>query len=504
MGSIPPPPRDQLALALAIVKSKPANLDVKEYILQVRQFIKTSREAEVFHSPELFFDSVAFWKQAHDKSEAEQSKLRDRVYELEQCNEMLLARVRAQDSGLGETRVPEASRTRDAGEPPLRARTQLYPALGLPDAGSQAIVAAEDSTAPFMRQLYILQKTLQRWSNNASLLHSAVDLCKRCADEIEGAVSLESIPNGARSKDAVLFRAGLSRLKAILHVVESAVDLIFQAFKRISASEPAGREANILTYHIVCLYETIMNTLARYCEIWASTKASSHTPKFSTQGPKTRSKTSVGRGAQLEHETDGAILLTSLLSGMATPLNPAQPEQQNLIEGFFFILLSRVGKLLCIFNFRDLRLRPELQADPNILPLPAGLVDADLDDQSLDAMCTEAKHLVWLLKQALAIFNIWFALSDPETEGHSSHTRFISSIKARLESTLIQAVFGTEPGPGTHLERPTLPENQNIDEFLKSHRVSQLSVPDWYISEVWSLIGWKLLTRSNTCDVKFS
>ncbi|KAL2838707.1 hypothetical protein BJY01DRAFT_33011 [Aspergillus pseudoustus] len=489
------PSCEQLALALAIVKSKPANLDIKEYILQVRQFIKTSGDAEVFQSPEQFFDSVAFWKQAHDNSEAEQSKLRDRIHELEQCNEMLLARVRSQEKGLDKTAAPESSKKRKVEDPTSRARTQLYPTLGMFDSGSQDLDMVVSS--PFMRQFYILQKALQRRSDIASIVRPAVDLCKRCADEIEEATPTEPNQNGARSKDATLMRAELSRLKATLRAVESAVNLLLQALKKISASEPTGRDANILTYYVVSLYETIMNTLGRYSRIWASTRPSSLTPKFSTQGPITRSKTSAGVEALLQIEKEGAMLLTSLLSGMITALDAKQTEQQNLIEGFLCILLSRVGKLLCIFNFRDLQLRPELRVDPSILSPPAGLIDAELDDQSLDAMCTEARHLVWLLQRALTAFATCFSSLDSEAEGDSTRSQFISRIRARLENTLVQAVFGANPDLGLCLERPALPENLNIDRFLRSQKVPQLSVPDWYISEVWSLMGWKVLGSLN-------
>jgi hypothetical protein len=101
-------------------------------------------------------------------------------------------------------------------------------------------------------------------------------------------------------------------------------------------------------------------------------------------------------------------------------------------------------------------------------------------------MCTEAKHLVWLLEGALAVFNACSPASNPEAEGQSSRTRFISSINARIESTLVQAVFGADSDSyGPRLQSPTL---------LKSHGSAQLSVPDWYMGEVWRLMGWNMLT----------
>ncbi|KAL2800451.1 hypothetical protein BJX66DRAFT_332028 [Aspergillus keveii] len=497
MESIPQPPSEQLALALAIVKSKPANLDIKEYILQVRQFIKTSREAEAFRSPEQFFDSVAFWKEAHDKSEAEQNKLRDHVYELEQCNEMLLARVRAQGTGLVETALQGSTKDGAAGNSTSRARTQLHLTLSLPTVGTQGLVNAEDSRAPFMRQFYILQKALQRRSTSTDILRPAIDLCKRSADEIEGAVSSELLnPSDAESENATLTRTDFSRLKAVIQAVESAAALLFQALTKLSASDPARREANILICSIIGLYEAIVRTLGRYCKMWASTRPSPNFSRLLAQGPMTRSKTNAGWGAQLEAEKKGAMQLVSLLSRMITALDPSQTEQQKLIEGFLCVLLSRVGKLLCIFHFRDMQLQPELRADPSVLPLPAGLVDAELDNQSLDAMCTEAKHLVWLLEGALTVFNACSTTSNPEAEGQSSRTQFISSINARIQSTLVQAVFGADSDAyGPRLQCPTLPKRLDINRLLKSHKGAQLSVPDWYMGEVWRLMGWNMLTN---------
>lgn len=106
------PSSAQIALALAIVKLKPVGIDIKgatsclrilwqglqlisssEYILQRRKSIKSSKAAEIFHWPEKFFDSVSFWRQAYERSEAEQSKLLDRIFELEERNEALTAKL---------------------------------------------------------------------------------------------------------------------------------------------------------------------------------------------------------------------------------------------------------------------------------------------------------------------------------------------------------------------------------------------------------------------------
>jgi hypothetical protein len=119
LGSQHSPFPSQIALALAIIKLKPAGLETKgitvvlsplrrvvkqvaEFILQCRESIKASTTAEIFHSPQKFFDSVSFWKQAYEKSEAEKSTLLDHIFELEQRNEELVGKLRAREDVLGE------------------------------------------------------------------------------------------------------------------------------------------------------------------------------------------------------------------------------------------------------------------------------------------------------------------------------------------------------------------------------------------------------------------
>lgn len=117
IGSFHPPSQLQLALALAIVKSKPGNITVRgmfpvpfhritlnlinpwpiDHILGLRKHIRVGkRELEPkpgsaaincdAHDGERHIDSVSFWREAYEKSEAAQSRLLDRIYELEQRN----------------------------------------------------------------------------------------------------------------------------------------------------------------------------------------------------------------------------------------------------------------------------------------------------------------------------------------------------------------------------------------------------------------------------------
>ena len=50
------------------------------------------------YTQEKYFDSVSFWQQAYERSEAEQTKLLDRIYDLERRNDSLLAKMQGPDT----------------------------------------------------------------------------------------------------------------------------------------------------------------------------------------------------------------------------------------------------------------------------------------------------------------------------------------------------------------------------------------------------------------------
>lgn len=65
-----------------------------DYIAEIRQHLKVGEKPQLDTSREKYFDSVTFWQQAYEKSEAAQSKLLDKIYDLEQRNEALLSRLK--------------------------------------------------------------------------------------------------------------------------------------------------------------------------------------------------------------------------------------------------------------------------------------------------------------------------------------------------------------------------------------------------------------------------
>ncbi|KAI1914062.1 hypothetical protein LOZ65_005691 [Ophidiomyces ophidiicola] len=65
------------------------------YILDVRRHIHAGQRNIADVTEDRYLDSAAFWREAYEKSEAYQSRLLDKVYELEQRTEAVAFKARA-------------------------------------------------------------------------------------------------------------------------------------------------------------------------------------------------------------------------------------------------------------------------------------------------------------------------------------------------------------------------------------------------------------------------
>lgn len=99
--------------------------------MQIRRFIKKTKDLDQGVTTDKFFDSVSFWQQAYERCEAGQSKLQDQVHELNQRIEGLLAKLHAKVIGNENEIVPANKRKAPAvaknanGSNMARKRTKL-------------------------------------------------------------------------------------------------------------------------------------------------------------------------------------------------------------------------------------------------------------------------------------------------------------------------------------------------------------------------------------------
>ncbi|GAD95356.1 hypothetical protein NFIA_074750 [Paecilomyces variotii No. 5] len=514
------PFQSQLALALAIVKLKPANVDIKDHILKIREHIKPGNDPVRTSLPEKHLDSVAFWQQAYEKSEASQSKLLDRIYELEQRNNALLLKLQPKEQeekkpqGLGKRK----SKANEVVSAPLkRAKTQIttssvdtagykFAAYGDVGGGPRHL---DGCTAPFMRQLYALQSALNKKSACGSIVIAAADLCKSAEDALRTVPCETSEPTG-RTKTSIQTHHPQPDAISVLSAVRFAYRVIYLALDKVSGANEGTRAAGQVIYHTVSLFECLLELLRRNSKSNVE-RASIKEASLKKQKTSAKSRPSKGtakeQGLLKENEDELATLIYTLLCNMMSDLNPSGREHKPLLEGYLFVLLNRIGKVLCVFVFGDLQLMPDLKTDTTKLPLPAGLTGTDIDDTTLKAMKEESRYLIRILERAMPLLVPLYGSSGSsraiigktrkETANNSQRHDVPLPLRAKkkLQNTLLSAVFGNDPLFKDCLKGPKLPGQAELDKLRARESISDKVVPDWFVQEVWALLGWDVLMK---------
>ncbi|KAJ9205598.1 hypothetical protein DTO271D3_2475 [Paecilomyces variotii] len=516
--AVPAPSQSQLALALAIVKLKPAHVDIKDHILKIREHIKHGRDPIRTSFPEKHLDSVAFWQQAYEKSEATQSKLLDRIYELEQRNEALLLKLQPKEPE-GTKAQGQGKRKSKANEvitaPLKRAKTQIPTSCGdtaRDKFGSYGDVVGgfeplQGYTAPFMRQLYTLQSTLHKKSSRSSIVLAAASLCKSAEDVLRMVPCEASAPTG-RTKTSLQVDNPQPDASSVLNGVQYAYMAIYQALDKLSGGNEKTRETGQVIYHAVSLFESLMELLQRSSKTTVEGSLDKGPSKRQKKVAKPKASKATGKHqASNKEDEDGlATHISSVLCNMMLHLNPSKREHKSLLEGYLFVFLKRIGKVLCVFVFGDLQLRPDLRADTTKLPLPAGLTATCLDDTNLKAMKGEAKYLISILERTIHLLGSLYGSShsiiaskegDTANHGQSHGMPLPLQVKKKLQNTLLSAVFGDEPLFKDCLKRPGLPGKAELEKLLAREPVSDKTVPDWFVQEVWTLLGWDILMKND-------
>ncbi|RAL14652.1 uncharacterized protein BO97DRAFT_432820 [Aspergillus homomorphus CBS 101889] len=489
-STIPSPA--QLALALAIVKQKPIETTMKDYFTHIRQFIKSVPPTDRPTNRDQYFDSVAFWQKAYERSEAEQSKLLDRIYELEQRNEVLSAKLQGPNAAKNDIANEAMKRkaTLDdnaAGSAGSRKKSKMqtqsqgrttnltdYISGGLGDHLPEYV---EEPTASFMRRFYTLQKASQRCTNISAVVLAAAELCSIAIEDIVRAVQQQS-ELWSEGKDAPPVQR--PSIAVILKSIYCAYGLLLKALKKIPVNESTLQGRGQITFHIVRLYETVIQALGSYCQDRVQ-------HQMSTGVSASKAKPAARKDTSTEDEV--AAHLSLLISNMTSSLDRGCTKTSDLRDGFSFVLLNRVGQLLCLFVFKDLHQRSDLHVDPASLSLPPGLKDMQLGGASILAAGLEAKHLIPPLERLVVIVDPPLSSTRPDSDlGHAA------GIRETLQNTLLQAVFGGSSIVGEAL-RPLRhnTEDDALNSILNRVKVPEPSAPEWFVQEVWSLLGWNLV-----------
>ncbi|KAJ5893458.1 hypothetical protein N7495_005149 [Penicillium taxi] len=463
-----PPRKSHLALAFAILKHKPEGKTVKEYILELRNFIKKAKDVDSLRSGETgqFFDSITFWQKAYEASEAEQIKLHNKIYELEQRNNNALANLNVESVVNGVVPAKRLSTDANLDEPGKGKKRLSKRSKGkkAQDASTDTEESGADPTR-LVRQVFTLQCAIQKKRRSKAIITDAVIVCKIAELEILEAVQRFIQP--ANEQENAQSVTKQPNLPTVIRAVRLSFQLVQQAIQKINGLKDEKKGRAQITYYLVCLFESGMTALTQLCTA------------ISKRGPAAKKSKRAGKQCQrqLLTEDETAQQLVDLLVIMVVALDLQRREDQELMEGFLSVALGRVGKLLALFVFEDLK-------QPTDLP-PDGLVAMIKEGVSPQEAKIEATYLLGFMERVLG--DGCPLLSNLDIAG----SQFFQPIKERLQKTLMQAVFGNDDPLFQQggLDRPPTPPILGPG----SQQVGKAKFAHFFTQELWRLVGWDIL-----------
>ncbi|KAK2744374.1 N-acetylglucosaminyl-phosphatidylinositol de-N-acetylase [Myotisia sp. PD_48] len=495
------PSQFSLALASAIVKSKPLHLTIRDYILHLRKHILLGQKLQVPHGGQSNLDSTSFWREAYERSEAEKSQLLNRIYELEQLSEVTLLK-NSQGTQFDSTPVNKKRPMRyDSLEPSARSiKRSKTDGTGskssMPDMYVNGMLFSGGITTPFMRHIYTLQKLLKKKSEPGTIAINVAAVCISFETILQSSVQKEARtkPTSKRSKTLE------PPLEENLRILPWSYGLLLQALDKASRLDDDGTHSGLIVYHITKLFRLTL----QQCDIFLQTKAKqvwSQRNQVSTH-PKSKRKSQVTKPKDTELMPDSWMKLPgevetvlscfiNVLAMLIVSLEYTKTRHRNLLEGFLFTILEHIGRILGFFVFKDLALDSKTKTTRRTTELlPACLLQEGgnkaISDQPAFELAARwsSKHLIWLLEKVMVFIDQHKSLSTAENNSDQSF-RMDGSARTRLQNTLLKGLFGSDDADiGESLSFPIkINSSQTLPDQLGSISTEGGRLEEWFMQE---------------------
>ena len=233
----------------------------------------------------------------------------------------------------------------------------------------------------------------------------------------------------------------------------------------------------------------------RNCENWRMQC------KRDTQ-PASGNTTSSKSSPSITTTPESALALCELATTMMRCLDATIPSHTDVLEGFLFLLLKRVGEALKVFVFEDGIIQDaEVDATGSIAPKETPTNHQAIQAQApcLIYLLEEAKSITLTLNsQPHAIPTFTQLLQQSRTSSSTPSTMNLSNhAQIRLQHTLLTAVFGNQTT--SDFQATFTPPDTPIGESMAAKSgegIRPEGVKDWFKQEVWRIIGWDALRQA--------
>ncbi|KAL1799393.1 hypothetical protein ACET3X_003430 [Alternaria dauci] len=501
------PSEQQIALALAILRNKPAGVRVPDYILQLRAQLKPGPDPRERDDSARYIDEVAYWKNRCQKAEDECEKLRGINIKLERSNHLLSSLsgpVLDVDAAAYTTKrkAPSASPTRSK---PSRQAQNQSPA-----------VAAQETIENDLDFLEVLGKDGSKLTEALYTTHS---LCRSDEPDAEtlcfnlvqiasgiGKVILNIAQNyeqlsrqGRRGAEAMSFDKDKSDFAVALSVCARAFMSLLVGVNKLMERKADVRLASLIVCEVAGMFKAALQSI----EISARRTAQTF---LSPRPPPNKTKT---KAPPVVKESAPARAVAHLLISFLGFLEKTDSVHQKIFDGFVFVLFERVGKRLYYFTFGQHR---STSIEGNILPPPEPRDAAEATRRDIDALAIrlEVRALVLILERAMGLApnhmnpqtarpssasNRPARTMSIKTTVTSTRARLSPLARDRLQRTLVACMYGNNTND-EFLDVLTKPVPAiRLGSLQNVAKIDDKDVQTWFKEEVWRLVGWDILAR---------
>lgn len=196
------------------------------------------------------------------------------------------------------------------------------------------------------------------------------------------------------------------------------------------------------------------------------------------------------------------VFLCTVIDGLhSVKWNAATSD--DVFEGLYFYILSRLGKLLYTLNFS--KPRPDTIAQEILagrFELRSG--GSVPDSTALQRAALEAPYMIHVLKHCRAMrsaglirqSSLNLCAKPGDDLSYDDGNLCIANIaKERLQNTLINAIFGTEALKDNDSSRNCLSMPVNPNQQIQVPAIRGLDIAKWCNEAVWKHLGWDMLSK---------
>ncbi|KAK5167829.1 uncharacterized protein LTR77_007528 [Saxophila tyrrhenica] len=494
-GSRKLPSERTIAFAVSIVRSKPPELTIAEYIQLLRQHVAKGRRENALSSAYRHLDRSSYWRAEFERMKAALESVEGENVDLKREVDGLKEKVASAKQGpvkkrkrvdedvIPVPRSPKKARRDDGGGKKDDALLNLELDLELTGAG--------DAGNTIMRSFFQVHSLLKsrQTIDPPALAYQLVEAAEVLPRALSEAIaSPSSAGQTAETFSSVIVATGRSFRSLVI------------GFNKLGqVSDGAERR---VTYALVQMYEKLLG-------LFEDTSAAELHGTGQTTVAQDRSLSKKAKQPANPTVKDVSCLnaLTKLLCNMLDVLDAKSESHKTLFEGFAYVVLNSLGPKLYAIVFGDQRRQSVADEIANISYLEEFEEGAETvpkpETTAVQIAKLQAPYLIHLLNHMMtaAPAHLGAIISaktgKPKAANNKGSLKGALTIvaKERLQRTLVSCMFAQEDADENDPFKDCLSMPVSGGPALPMPKLKGRDVKEWFQEEVWQLLGWEILSR---------